>query len=209
MASTTCRPGGCASCWCAVSGSVGMGPRRQASLAHARPPRACLTSSSLRLPLAEQGFQTFLTMLGSSVLIPSLLVPAMGGDSSGARIWAAVAASLPCTQLLVPLQRLTAPTLFLTTCRSGGGHLHLLLRGRHQHAAADHPGRPAAHRSGRLVRVSCRRAWARALLPAHSCPLASLTPFLPPCCPCSSPRDPQIHQRRVCGDRPDSGLHDV
>lgn len=53
-------------------------------LVHGRPIASQLPSSPAPSAAAEQGFQTFLTMLGSSVLIPSLLVPAMGGTSEGA-----------------------------------------------------------------------------------------------------------------------------
>lgn len=53
----------------------GEGPRLKYKVNDIPPPQVC----------AFLGFQHYLTMLGSTVVIPALLVPAMGGTSEGAR----------------------------------------------------------------------------------------------------------------------------
>ena len=55
----------------------------QRAVPQAAPAGKAVASHASGRPPPPQGMQTFLTMLGASVLIPSILVPAMGGTTKG------------------------------------------------------------------------------------------------------------------------------
>lgn len=93
--------------------------------------------------LLLQAFQTYLTMLGSSVLIPSLLVPAMGGTTKGPP---ATAAQPPAAAAAAVAWDLSNSAF--STCRPCGSHLHLLPGQRNQYPPADAARGAAAHRAG-------------------------------------------------------------